>query len=140
MKVGAMLEDVLRSLVREPATERYPFERREAPKRLRGLLHWNPTECTGCGLCAMDCPADAIEVIKLDKKAKRFVIRYYLDRCTFCGQCVESCRKNCLDMSDEEWELAAASKEPLTICYGSDADIEEVLAQFTTNDTEPAHR
>lgn len=138
MNVGTMLRDVLRSLVSEPATERYPAERREPPKRLRGVLHWDPSECTGCGLCSMDCPADAIEVITLDKKAKRFVIRYHLDRCTFCAQCIESCRKNCLDMSNEEWELATTDKESLTIYYGDEADVEEALALLAPEEAEPA--
>ena len=88
MKLSGMWRDALNGLLRRPVTQNYPFERLEAPDRLRSKLHWNLSSCTGCGLCAKDCPADAIEVITLDRKAKRFVFRYHVDRCTFCGQCV----------------------------------------------------
>jgi NAD(P)H-quinone oxidoreductase subunit I len=83
MKLSAMLGDVLRSLFRRPATERYPFERHPTPPRLRGALHWNPDKCTGCCLCVKDCPANAIEIITIDKANKRFVLRYHADRCTY---------------------------------------------------------
>lgn len=134
-----MLGDVVGSLFRRPATERYPFERRPVPQRLRGQLRWDPERCTGCGLCARDCPADAIELITLDKKNKRFVLRYHLDRCTFCAQCVQSCNFDCLELSPDRWELAALSKEPFTIHYGDDADVEAVLAGLTgaSNGTSP---
>ncbi len=128
MKFGTMLKDVSSSLIKKPVTERYPFERREAPDRLRGRLYWNPENCIGCDLCAKDCPAMAIELIVLDKKAKRFVLCYHLDRCTFCAQCVESCRHGCLEMAAGEWELASLSKDAFTIYYGEESDVREALA------------
>lgn len=134
MKVGAMLNDVVISLFKRPATERYPFERIEAPERLRGQLHWNSEKCTGCGICAMDCPAQALEVIVFDKKAKQFVIRYHIDRCTFCAQCVHSCMHGCLEMSHQEWELAALDRVPFEIFYGAQEDIDRVLAGSTSPD------
>lgn len=127
MKIGAMLNEVLRSLIRRPATRLYPQERPQAQPRLRGKLHWNPDKCTGCCLCSKDCPARAIEIIELDKANKRFVVRYHMDRCTFCAQCVQSCRQGCLEMSNEEWELASTNKEAFTVYYGDSADVERVL-------------
>lgn len=126
MKIGAMLSDVFRSLFRRPVTRQYPFERKEAPGRLRGKLHWDAEKCTGCLLCVKDCPASAIEVIMVDKANKRFVMRYRLDRCTFCAQCVVSCRPGALEMSNQEWELAETSKAPFTIFYGDEADVERL--------------
>jgi NAD(P)H-quinone oxidoreductase subunit I len=137
MKIGAMLGDVTRSLFRRPFAEKYPFERRQAPERLRGRLYWNPEKCTGCSLCNKDCPANAIELITLDKANKRFVMRYHIDRCTFCAQCVQNCRFKCMEMSSEQWELAALNKEPFTVYYGNDADIEAVLARFAQPDAQP---
>jgi formate hydrogenlyase subunit 6/NADH:ubiquinone oxidoreductase subunit I len=134
MKLATMLKDVSSSLFKAPVTEKYPFERREAPVRLRGLLHWQREKCTGCGLCAMDCPAAAIQMIVLDKKAKRFVLAYHADRCTFCAQCVHSCRQDCLAMSPMEWELAALGKEAFAIYYGDEADVQLVLAGSVSAD------
>ena len=123
MKLGAMLGDVLGSLFRRPATVMYPADRRSAPERFRGKMVWNPEKCSGCQLCIKDCPSDAIELIVLDKVNKKFVLRYHQDRCTYCAQCVVNCRFNCIEMSNEEWELAAIQKEPFEVYYGRDEDV-----------------
>ena len=129
MKLGAMLSDITVSLFRKPATQYYPFQKLEAPTRLRGALQFvNREACTGCGMCAKDCPAKALEVIVLDKAAKRFVIAYQEDRCTFCAQCVASCNHACLVMSDHEWELAGFTRGGFLVHYGAAADVEQALA------------
>ncbi len=129
MKFGTMFSDVITSFFKQPVTERYPYERREAPDRLRGRLLWNRENCTGCGICGMDCPAQAIEMLVIDKKAKRFVLRYHVDRCTYCAQCVHSCMHSCLEMSSEVWELAALDKDGFTLYYGEPTDVELILAR-----------
>ncbi len=125
MAIGTMFGDVVRSLFRRPATQRYPAERRPAPRRLRGQLFYDPEKCVGCALCSKECPADALELITLDKKAKRFVLRYDAGRCTFCGQCVVSCRFECLSMPSAQWELADLHKDNFVHLYGEAADVEE---------------
>lgn len=135
MKIGAMLGDVVHSLFKNPVTELYPFERQEAPRELRGKLQWDPANCTGCGICAMDCPAQALEINVLDKKSKQFVIIYYADRCTFCAQCVHSCNHGCLAMSHSEWELAALDRHPFKVYYGAEEDINHVLAGYPSTDS-----
>lgn len=127
MKIGTMLRDILTSLFRKPATELYPVQREPTPAHLRGKLIWNPEKCTGCCLCVKDCPCDAIEVITIDKANKRFVMRYDAGRCTFCSQCVQNCRFGCLEMSNEEWELAATDKSPFTIYYGREEDVRSIM-------------
>lgn len=127
MKLGAMLGDVVKSLFKRPATEQYPVERKPEPERLRGKLFWDPAKCTGCQLCIKDCPSEAIELIVLDKVAKRFVMRYHVDRCVYCSQCVENCRLSCLGMSNEQWELASLNKEPFEVFYGRDEDVQFML-------------
>ncbi|MBI5668579.1 MAG: 4Fe-4S binding protein [Chloroflexi bacterium] len=129
MRIGSMLVDTLRSFFQKPVTRLYPFERNASPERLRGKLHWNPDNCTGCCLCAKDCPSDAIEVITIDKKAKKFVMRYHADRCTYCAQCVQNCRFSCISMASGEWELASTSTEPFTVYYGNEADLEPLLGK-----------
>ncbi|MBN2303968.1 MAG: 4Fe-4S binding protein [Anaerolineae bacterium] len=133
MRLGSMWRDALSALVREPATQQYPFERLQAPEHLRSKLHWDLTNCTGCGLCAKDCPSDAIDVIVLDKKARKFVFRYHVDRCTFCSQCVMSCPKKCLEMANDEWELASLTPDDFLVYYGNEEDVETVLAAAASN-------
>ena len=126
--IGTMLSDVSSALFRHPATECYPLVRTAAPQHLRGLLRLELSACTGCGLCAMDCPADALKVWMLDRKAKRFVIDYHVDRCTFCAQCTLSCRQGALSMSSDQWELAQLDKSSFLIQFGDPRDVEQLLA------------
>ena len=130
MSIGSMLGDILSSLFKRPATEKYPFEKTPAPERYRGKLMYDPAKCTGCQLCVKDCPANALELIVVDRVNKRFVMKYHMDRCTYCAQCVESCRMECLGMSNEEWELASTSQEPFMVFYGKDEDVQSLLARL----------
>jgi formate hydrogenlyase subunit 6/NADH:ubiquinone oxidoreductase subunit I len=136
MKFATMFSDVADSLFRRPATENYPFVRQLNPLRLRSFLKWDPQACTGCGLCAMDCPAEAIQVTILDRKEKRFVITYHVDQCLFCGQCVESCRQGSLSMVNDQWELAALDKKPFLVYFGDEKNVAEVLAGKPTGEPE----
>ncbi len=126
-----MLKDTLTSLVKRPATEKYPFERQSVPARLRGMVTWDRQKCTGCGICVKDCPARALDLTVIDRKQKRFLMRYAIDRCIFCAQCVQSCPQDALSMSSEEWELAALDKAPFTVCWGDDDDVEGAVAERT---------
>ena len=138
MSVGLMISDLLRSLFKQPATELYPFVKIPAPVRLRGKLIWDPTNCTGCQLCVKDCPANAIELIVIDKANKRFIMNYRADHCIYCAQCVVSCRFNCLRLSNEDWELAAAHKQPFTVYYGKEEDIAHFMEQAAETDAAQA--
>ena len=127
-RLGTMLPDVFRSFFRRPVTENYPFVRSEKVERLRGLLKWDAASCNGCGLCEMDCPAKAIQVTMIDRKAKRFFLTYHADRCMFCGQCVVSCNKSSLRMANDEWELASLDKDSFVIYFGDKPDVEQNMA------------
>ena len=135
-RFGTMLPDITRSLFRRPVTERYPAVQSETPARLRGALEWDPSACTGCGLCVMDCPAYALELTVLDRKAKRFVMTYNLDRCTFCGQCVTSCKQGSMELSSENWELAALDPKSFVMHFGDPKDVEQALASKPEDDAE----
>ncbi len=128
MRLATMLQDVLPSLFRSPVTERYPFRRYPAPERLRSLLIWDRESCTGCGMCATDCPSQALEVFAFDKKAKRVVLRLHVDRCTFCGQCTFSCKQGSLSLANDSWELASLGRNVLRLDFGPPDDVAQVLA------------
>ena len=130
MTIGSMLGNIVSSLFKKPATERYPFERYAEPARLRGKLEFDPTKCSGCQLCVKDCPADALELIVVDKATKKFVLQYHTDRCTFCSQCIESCRFKCLDLPSDQWELSSGNKASFVVYYGRDEDVQAVMARI----------
>lgn len=125
MKKIGMLNDLVQSAFKRPITECYPIERRPAVESFRGMLTWNPEACTGCGLCVKDCPADAIELITIDKAARRFVLRFHVDRCTFCGQCAYNCRFECIKLENMGWELAELNRDGFTVYFGRPEDVEE---------------
>jgi formate hydrogenlyase subunit 6/NADH:ubiquinone oxidoreductase subunit I len=127
MRLGTMLKDVIAAFFQKPITQEYPFERTAPTERLRGRLTWDPATCTGCGLCSKDCPSEALEWVVNDKKNKRFVLRYNMGNCTFCSQCVISCRTGSMSMNDEDWELAALTKEPFEIYFGKEEDVAAFL-------------
>ena len=133
LPIGSMLSDVLKAFFRKPVTQNYPFEKTKAPASFRGKLIYDPAKCSGCQLCIKDCPSNAIELVVLDRPNKRFVMRYHVDRCTYCSQCVVNCRFNCIEMSSEQWELAALTKEPFTVYYGRDEDIDAFLKKVDQN-------
>lgn len=140
MRLGMMLRDVSISLLRRPVTERYPFERRLPPDRLRGKLTWDSATCLGCGLCEQDCPANAIEVVVLNREERRFVLFYYPERCAFCAQCVQSCRHGSLALSNEAWELAALNRNPFHTCYGETKDVKLALAERASTEAHAGSR
>lgn len=126
MRIGTMLKDIVDSFFKNPATQMYPYEKIAPPARYRGALQYNPLICTGCSLCVKDCPSNAIELTILDRAAKRFVLRYQMDRCVYCGQCVVNCKPKCMGMSNEDWEHAELEKK-FTVYYGKDEDVAQFL-------------
>ena len=137
MRIDSMFKDIIASFFSAPVTENYPTERPEIADRFRGKLVYDPAKCSGCGLCVKDCPANAIEIVTIDRAAKRFVARYHIDRCIYCAQCVQSCKFKCIGMSNEDWELAATNKELFTVNYGRDEDVAAFVERAAIPKTEP---
>jgi formate hydrogenlyase subunit 6/NADH:ubiquinone oxidoreductase subunit I len=132
MKIGTMLKDIVDSFFKKSATQLYPFEKIAPPQRYRGPLFYDPKACTGCSLCVKDCPSKAIELVILDRAAKRYVLKYHMDRCVYCGQCVVNCKFKCIGMSNEDWEHAVLKKQ-FMFYYGKEEDV----AQFLENLAKP---
>ena len=131
MKIGTMLNDILESFFKDPATQMYPKEKIAPPERYRGELAFDPKVCTGCSLCVKDCPSNSIKLTILDRAAKRYIMEYHRDRCVYCGQCVVNCKFKCLDLSHADWEHAVLNKE-FTVYYGREEDVAQFLASLTS--------
>lgn len=129
MNLTTMLQDLLKSLFGKPATV---TTEADTAQRLRGKVHWNPDNCTGCQLCVKDCPSNALDLFVIDKKNKQFVMRYDLGRCTYCAQCVASCRFDCITLQSDEWSLATDNIEDFKVDYG-DKDLVQSMEKETSN-------
>ena len=109
-----MLVEVLRSIFRKVATTTYPKTRPHTPEKFRGKIAFHAEKCIGCRMCVRDCPANAIEIVKIGEK--RFEARFDLARCIYCAQCVDSCLKKVLE-STKEFELASLDRAQLKVTF-----------------------
>jgi len=108
-------------------TQQYPENRKklEMFDRFKGDLMMphdenNPHQCTGCGICEMNCPNGTIEVItRMEESAegkKKKVLDKYVYRmgmCTFCGLCVKTCPSDAIKFTNT-FEHAVFDRSKLT--------------------------
>ena len=113
-KAGKMLSEALRSVGKKPATVRYPSVKVTMPADFRGKLVFDPAKCIGCKLCMRDCPAAAIEIVKVGEK--KFEAHIDIAKCIACGQCVDSCPKDALRLTGE-FELAQLARGKLRVIF-----------------------
>jgi hydrogenase-4 component H len=117
-KIGSAIPEMIRSMVKKPDTEAYPFTKITLPQTYRGKLDIDPMKCTGCSICAYVCPASVITMIEVGKRKlgeKEVAVKrpkFDLYTCIFCGECVDNCPFGALELT-KNFELATPQKETL---------------------------
>ena len=106
--VWSTLEKAAKYLFKRPYTRMVP--KSEPPfktdhTRGRHILDLN--KCTGCSLCKMVCPANAIDMERVEveegkypQNKKKIFPRIDFHKCTYCGLCVEYCPFSALLMTN----------------------------------------
>jgi ferredoxin/coenzyme F420-reducing hydrogenase delta subunit len=62
-----------------------------------GKVQLDSSQCTACGLCALDCPTAALRFLS-DAGSYRLLFDHQL--CVGCGQCVRVCPERCLRLEN----------------------------------------
>jgi len=108
-------------------TQQYPENRKtlEMFERFKGEVIMphdenNQHQCTGCGICELNCPNGSIEIISnriinAEGKQERIIDKhiYHLSMCTFCGLCVKTCPSDALSFG-LKFEHAVFDRHKLT--------------------------
>ena len=102
------LKTTLRAFFSRPVTIMWPYEKVEIADRGQGLIRLRVTskdpvvyKCTGCGICAKNCPQHCISVVKKEneKQPEEYTVNYGL--CMFCRICIDTCPFNALEQTQE---------------------------------------
>lgn len=111
---------------KEIVTQQYPENRETLTMfdRFKGEIIMphdenNQHQCTGCGICELNCPNGSIEIITKwvmeDDKKKKAIDKhiYHLSMCTFCGLCVKTCPSDALAFG-QKFEHSVYDRSQLT--------------------------
>ena len=128
-RLPALIKDMGSCLFKKPFTREYPRVKVQAPEGYRGRHTFYPEKCISCGLCARDCPANAIELVEVSGKRMPC---FYLDRCIFCYLCEEGCPREAIKLSTV-FEMSTTEMDELMVSP------EEFISKPKTKDEEKQH-
>jgi ferredoxin len=74
------------------------------------ILILDKEKCTGCGLCAIDCPTKAL-TLSLNGERDAYQILFRQEICDACGVCEKSCPEGCLQLEEQGPEQDRSGKE-----------------------------
>jgi len=100
------------------------ISRRELLRQLSplGKVELDSSRCTGCGLCAEECPTEAL-LISAGEETDAFQIIFKHGNCVACGLCVEICPEKCLCVKrilelDKVGSQSVLFKDTIVRCSG----------------------
>jgi ferredoxin len=79
-----------------------------------GKIALDASKCTGCAVCAAQCPTDALTDLKATDSAK---LVFRQESCVGCGQCVDACPEKCLHLT-KVLEVNKLNREPQIVFEG----------------------
>ena len=104
------LSVTLRRCFSKPNTVEYPEQRLPVGPMFRGgTLDLNQEKCIACGLCALACPNNAIELAteKTEGGKKALTLyRHHMPVCLFCNYCVEACPTQAIHWT-QDYEMSS---------------------------------
>ena len=118
MRKPAILDLIIGNLFKKPATVEYPRKQTIIEPDFRGRHYADLTKCTGCTRCALECPADAIEMIQIPggyagiprANVRRIYPLIDYNKCVYCYRCVTVCPFNAY-IYTSEYRLADSAKK-----------------------------
>ncbi|MBM3705388.1 MAG: NADH-quinone oxidoreductase subunit I [Actinobacteria bacterium] len=102
------LKTTLRAFFTKPVTILWPYQKVPIASQGQGLIRLRMTQldppvykCTGCGICASNCPQRCISVEKKggEKQPEIYTVNYGL--CMFCRICIDVCPFDALQQTQE---------------------------------------
>jgi ferredoxin len=82
-----------------PVAARKSETRRQLLNRLSplGYVKLDSSRCTACGLCAIECPTEALRFLPAGEQGN-FHLVFKHGECNACGKCVQICPEQCLSL------------------------------------------